>query len=127
MAVSVHPAVQQSLLEELNLVMRHYFHQSVDEVLIDLHCRIRQIQCVSDPDTMLRGIYNSGVLYQRSDKIVSQMRNALSRFVHGTFGRCSSCGEEIPHPSLETTPTCDLCPQCIEARHSFVMHREEVH
>lgn len=116
-AESVHTDVQRSLLQELNLVMRHYFHQSIDDIMDELRCQLHCIQSSSQPDVILKTIYQSGVLYQRSDKIVSQMRNAVARFVRGTYGLCSHCGGDIPVLQLMNTPTTDLCIACIEDRY----------
>lgn len=126
MAGYKHNDVQQSLLQEVNLVTRHYFHQSIDEIMNDLHCRSNCVQNTTQPDAILKTIYHSGVLFQRSDKIVSQVRDAVARYVHGTYGRCENCGGEIPSSQLVDTPTCNLCPRCIRDRYSSVFVEGEM-
>jgi RNA polymerase-binding transcription factor DksA len=121
MAEKVHAEVQQSLVRELNLMMRHYFHQSVDEVINELHCQSTCFKYSTEPGEILKTIYQSGILYQRSDKIVSQLRDAVSRFVRGTYGRCSQCNAEIPQSVLMSTPTSDLCPECARTRYSSTL------
>ncbi len=117
MTEPVETDVQQSLLQELNLVTRYYFHQSIDDIMNELRCQSSCVQNTSHPDVILKTIYQSGVLYQRSDKIVSQIRNAVARYVRGTYGRCAQCGGEIPILQLMNTPTTDLCTGCIQIRY----------
>lgn len=116
MAEPLKTVVQQSLLQELNLVTRYYFHQSIDDIMNELRCQSSCVQNTSHPDVILKTIYQSGILYQRSDKIVSQIRNAVARYVRGTYGRCAQCGGEIPLAQLMNTPSSDLCTACIQNR-----------
>lgn len=106
--------VQQSLMHELNLVMRHYFHQNIDEVMNELHCQSTYVENTTKPDIVLKTIHQSGILFQRSDKIISQIRNAIARYANGTYGWCSQCSGKIPQAQLRHTPTCDRCPDCIQ-------------
>jgi RNA polymerase-binding transcription factor DksA len=127
MAGFVHTDVQQSLLWELNLVMRHYFHQNIDEIMNELHCQSKCVENTTKPDVILKTIHHSGILYQRSDKIISQLRNAVARYANGTYGWCSQCGGEIPSTQLLHTPTSYLCPDCIQNRFASVYMRDNVH
>ncbi len=118
--------VQYSLMHELNLVMQFYFHQSIDDIIDELRYQSHCIGNPSQPDAILKTIYHSGVLYQRSDKIVSQMRNAIARYVRGTYGLCIQCGENIPVLQLMNTPTTDLCADCIQDRYSSIYLKSSV-
>ncbi len=118
--------VQYSLVHELNLVMQFYFHQSIDDIMDELRCQSHCIGNSSQPDAILKTIYHSGVLYQRSDKIVSQMRNAVARFVRGTYGLCLQCGGAIPQLQLLNTPTTDVCIDCIQERYSSIYLKSSV-
>lgn len=41
-----------------------------------------------------------------------EVRAALERLEAGTYGKCESCGEEIPLDRLEAIPTARLCVGC---------------
>jgi DnaK suppressor protein len=41
---------------------------------------------------------------------------ALVRIASGEYGRCTSCGSDIPHEHLEESPTMENCPPCAEGR-----------
>lgn len=116
-------SVQQSLLAELNLAMRYYFHQNVDDIMNDLHCQSRSFRNTNRPDAILRTIGQSGVLYQHSDKILVQIRNAVNRFVQGELGYCSECGGDISPSQLTQAPTGELCEKCIKKRYAHNVHR----
>jgi len=40
---------------------------------------------------------------------------ALARMDEGTYGRCESCGQDIPFERLEARPTATLCVTCKQA------------
>lgn len=120
-------AVQRALLDELDLIMNYYFHQGVDDVMNDLYCQCSYIDNNPRPDIVLRTIHKSGVLYQRSDKPMQQIRDALLRYVQGTLGICRRCGNEIPGDILRDTPTTDLCPSCVEEMGNMLTKRSTVH
>ncbi len=44
---------------------------------------------------------------------------ALVRLASGEYGRCTSCGSDIPHEHLEQSPTAENCPPCAEGRDPF--------
>ncbi len=123
MAVQIHYQVQQSLLRELNLVTRFYFHQTVDDILTELRCQSNSFEHSSQPDSILKTIYHSGILYQRSDKIVSRLRNAIARYVHGSLGVCQFCGITIPPGQLMENPTSDACLKCVAEQYKMVYEK----
>ncbi len=127
MALQIQNEVQQSLVQELNLVMRYYFHQTLDEILAELRFQSNYFTYTSNPESILKTIYQSGVLFQRSDKIVSQIRDAISRFVHGTYGVCKYCGGAIPSIELKENPTMDACNRCVQDRYLTVFKKELFH
>jgi DnaK suppressor protein len=54
--------------------------------------------------------------------LVEQLRSsraeiveALTRIDEGTYGKCESCGEQIPVERLEARPTAKLCVRCSKA------------
>lgn len=109
--------VKQSLLGELNLAMNYYFHQNIGDIINDLHCQSRSFSNADRVDAILRTIYQSGVLYQRSDKILVELRKAVARFVHGEYGSCLECAGEISPSQLTQAPTGELCENCIKKRY----------
>lgn len=47
---------------------------------------------------------------------VEKIATALSRIEEGTYGRCESCGNEIPVARLEAKPSASLCVNCQERK-----------
>jgi len=127
MAVQVQNEVKNSLLQELNLVTRYYFHQSVDDIMNDLHCQSKCVEYSSQADVILKTIHNSGVLFQRSDKIITQVRDAVARYVRGTYGVCVRCGNTISKTQLVEAPTRSMCNTCIGENYSVVYERGLFH
>ena len=41
--------------------------------------------------------------------------SALARIDEGTYGKCESCGQDIPFERLEARPTATLCINCAQA------------
>jgi len=39
---------------------------------------------------------------------------ALVRIASGEYGRCTSCGTDIPHEHLQETPTMENCAPCAD-------------
>jgi RNA polymerase-binding transcription factor DksA len=115
--------VKQSLLAEINLAMRYYFRQNISDIMNDLHCQSRSFSNTDRIDTILRTIYQSGVLYQHSDKILVQLRKAVNRFVQGELGYCPECGGEISVSQLTKAPTGELCENCIMKRYAYNLQR----
>lgn len=59
------------------------------------------------------------VLLARSDSVqrtLEDIRVALARVEAGTYGRCVSCGGEIPAARLELRPFATSCVPCAGAR-----------
>lgn len=61
------------------------------------------------------------VTTERSEllSLVEQLREtlegvdaALARMDEGTYGKCASCGRDIPAERLEAVPTASLCVSC---------------
>lgn len=44
-----------------------------------------------------------------------EIDGALARMEKGTYGRCESCGHDIPFERLEARPTATLCVTCKQA------------
>ena len=48
----------------------------------------------------------------------SEIVDAIRRIDAGTYGKCESCGEEIPVERLEAIPTARLCVTCKQSARS---------
>lgn len=46
----------------------------------------------------------------------AEVRAALERIEHGTYGRCVDCGKPVPEARLEARPEAACCVTC-QARH----------
>ena len=53
-------------------------------------------------------------LKARNALYLKKVRKALQKIEEGTFGECTSCGDEISRQRLFARPTADLCILCKE-------------
>jgi RNA polymerase-binding protein DksA len=51
-------------------------------------------------------------LRQNAEQLLSQVRDALDRFEHGTYGICETCGVEIDPARLTALPYATHCLRC---------------
>jgi DnaK suppressor protein len=51
-------------------------------------------------------------LRQNAEQLLSQVRDALDRFEHGTYGICETCGAEIDPARLTALPYATHCLRC---------------
>lgn len=49
-------------------------------------------------------------------RLLNLIERSLGRIHSGTFGKCISCGEEIPHKRLNAVPWTEYCLQCQDER-----------
>ena len=49
---------------------------------------------------------------ERERKLITKIREALTRIEEGNFGICERCGEEISAKRLEARPVTTLCINC---------------
>jgi RNA polymerase-binding protein DksA len=54
-------------------------------------------------------------LHERTRRSLEGIEAALRRLDEGTYGRCTSCGREIPSERLEALPWAALCIDCQRA------------
>ena len=47
---------------------------------------------------------------------LSEVETALERIESGTYGKCESCGEDIPEARLEAKPAARFCMACASKR-----------
>ncbi|MEU1088263.1 TraR/DksA family transcriptional regulator [Streptomyces sp. NPDC005892] len=57
-------------------------------------------------------------LLARADEHLAELDRAWERLDHDDYGRCRSCGEEIPAARLEIRPEATLCVGCAAERES---------
>jgi DnaK suppressor protein len=55
-------------------------------------------------------------LEENSEHVLSAIDGALRRIEEGTYGRCTSCGRQIPEERLEARPYATLCIECQRQR-----------
>lgn len=49
-------------------------------------------------------------------RLLNLIERSLGRIHSGAFGKCISCGEEIPHKRLNAVPWTEYCLQCQDER-----------
>ena len=52
------------------------------------------------------------VLKQHVEKKIEELEEALERAEQGLYGKCESCGDDIPPERLEALPFTTLCVKC---------------
>ena len=57
-------------------------------------------------------IFPTTLLVQQALEIVEKIEEALQRIEEGTYGKCQSCGNEIPLSRLRAIPYANLCKEC---------------
>ena len=58
----------------------------------------------------------SFLFISRELQYLSRIEEALKRIKLGTYGICTSCGNEIPEERLEAVPTAHTCVKCKTVR-----------
>jgi len=51
---------------------------------------------------------------ENEEQIMQEITAAVERLDHGTYGRCESCGKEIPRDRLQTLPYTRFCVDCAQ-------------
>jgi DnaK suppressor protein len=70
-----------------------------------------------DPGDRAESTYEKEFLFstsENSSELLQMARGALGRMEDGSYGRCLSCGTEIPVTRLEAVPWTHLCIACQE-------------
>ena len=95
-------------------VLQHRLRLSIEHQLQSA----RQPEAEPDQvDQATRGYERTSVL-QRTNKdqqLLQMVESAIGRIRDGSFGLCSSCGNEIDGARLEAVPWTPYCIQCQEA------------
>ncbi len=47
---------------------------------------------------------------------LQEINDALAKMEAGSYGRCESCGQQIPEPRLEAKPAAKFCIDCASKR-----------
>ena len=97
--------------------------EAVDKQLLDHGVELEGDESISVEDH--EGFADSAqVTAERSQQItlVEQLRtrrsdilDAIQKIEAGTYGKCESCGQEIPAERLEAVPAATLCVTCKQA------------
>jgi DnaK suppressor protein len=54
----------------------------------------------------------TGQLREREQRLLNKIEEALEKIKQGTYGACTSCGEEIEMKRLQARPVAGLCISC---------------
>lgn len=92
--------------------------QDIEERLQKLKNHIQHVDTDNDPDFEEQAVQNANddVVNELSDSLklqLSEINLALNRIDKGTYGICSSCGEEISSERLNAIPYTTSCKQCM--------------
>jgi DnaK suppressor protein len=77
-----------------------------------------RIQQVADPVDMTMQAAERELAMRSLDRcagLVRQLRSAIDRIEHGTYGICRECEDEIAPKRLKAIPWAQLCVECQEA------------
>ena len=75
-------------------------HDSGDHTTIDVAATLEESSNISS------------AVIEAEEKILYAIEDALIKIDKGTFGKCSSCGEDIPEGRLQVMPYADKCMSC---------------
>ena len=66
----------------------------------------------------------AGRILERESAVVRQLRSALVRVNHGSYGICTECEEEISPTRLKAIPWAELCIRCQQRAENYGNGRE---
>ena len=103
-----------------------HFKSVLEARLAELEARLHKLE--GDLDATPNADFAERVTERQNDEVreelghnglteIRQIRAALDRVAHGTFGECVECGEEIDEKRLELVPHAALCTTCAAKRH----------
>ncbi len=67
---------------------------------------------IIDKATSTESTLISGIEYERKNKEIHAIKNALKRMEEGNYGICVACGKKIDKNRLEIMPTAKFCMEC---------------
>ncbi|MBI3076406.1 MAG: RNA polymerase-binding protein DksA [Deltaproteobacteria bacterium] len=87
--------------------------QEVDRTIDELH----GAEAANQPDMTDMATQESDLTFNlrirdRERKLITKIREALSRIEDGTYGICEACGNEISEKRLEARPVTTFCIDC---------------
>jgi DnaK suppressor protein len=97
--------------------IRTDLQRRLDVLLNRVGAITRDLRRPTDPDWAERAteVENDDVLEGLDDASraeVAEIRLALDRLEHGTYGKCARCGRGIPPPRLAARPSATTCVAC---------------
>ena len=97
--------------------VRTHLQNRIDVLLKRVGAITRDLRRPGDPDWQERAaeVENDDVLEGLDDASraeVAQIRVALARIEHGTYGQCARCGRDIAAPRLTAMPSAITCLAC---------------
>ena len=104
--------IARALLQHVDRTFRHYYHQTLTDVVQDLRLHNVLQSGNPSPATLLEAIYQTGLLHMHSGSTLAEMSSVLGRFLGGTINVCIRCGGSISLKDLEQNPTLSLCTRC---------------
>ena len=98
---------------------RTHLQDRIDVLLKRVGAITRDLRRPGDPDWQERAVEveNDDVLEGLDDASraeVAQIRAALARIEHGTYGRCARCGRDIAAVRLAAMPSAITCVSCAD-------------
>ncbi len=85
----------------------------VDDNLRWLEANADQYEAQLQAENIVRALGNR--LDDKGRAQLEAIGRALVRIASGEYGRCNTCGGDIPHEHLEQTPTMENCAPCADA------------
>jgi DnaK suppressor protein len=78
--------------------------------VVELQAQYEEL--LADPDVIQEDRDASALLLSTARSALETAEEALRRVVDGTYGRCESCGQEIPAERLAAVPDAVRCVTC---------------
>jgi DnaK suppressor protein len=82
----------------------------VDDNLRWLDANAEAYEAQAQAENIVRAL--GGRLDDKGRTRLDAIGRALVRMAAGEYGRCTTCGSDIPHQHPEQSPTMEQCPPC---------------
>jgi RNA polymerase-binding protein DksA len=105
----------QHLLRGIRTIGKDTLEAAQGETAMDLTSFAEAGTDTNDRETALR-------LASGESKMLQDVADALQRIEDGNYGKCETCGEDIPKKRLEVFPAAKRCVEC-ESRFEKERHR----
>jgi DnaK suppressor protein len=100
---------RKSILDELDWVESNYIGSSQRESSGEVSGHATHLADMATDSDEMEKAYLIG---DTRGEVLEDIDEALEKLGKGTYGKCESCGQDIPRDRLEAVPYAKLCLKC---------------